>query len=275
MCDLDGTIYFAHSAVRPTGFAPGIEAVFSALRAVGAGGTINTARHPRTARALAAELGVRAPYGCLTGGAILEAPPDDPSVQYLPSVPEPREILQQSRMTLESAAKVVRLAREAGLGARVFCLEDVYLFGRQELYLKWPEDRELERPEDLPDSPLQIFVTGRKDRPFEFLTARLSEWEGEISFYAFRHRAGFEIAVNPPGVTKAKLVDFYIRERGLRREQIIAIGDSPGDLPMIRAAGIGVATALAPDPVKAEADVVLEDASLHAVPDYLRRHFGL
>lgn len=275
MCDLDGTIYFAHSEVRPSGFAPGIESVFSALWSMDVGATINTARHPRTARALAGALGVRTPYGCLTGGAILGPPPLDPAVQYLPSIPAPQEILQQSEMTVESVARVVRLAREVGLGARVFCPEDVYLFGPQELYAKWPEDRELERPEDLPARPLQMFVTGRRDEQFHALTARLSQWEEEISFYAFRHRDGFEIAVNPSGVTKARLVDFYIRERALRREQIVAIGDSPGDLPMIRAAGVGVATALAPDHVKAEADVVLEDASLHAVPDYLRRHFGL
>jgi hydroxymethylpyrimidine pyrophosphatase-like HAD family hydrolase len=59
------------------------------------------------------------------------------------------------------------------------------------------------------------------------------------------------------------------------REHIIAIGDSPGDAPMLQKAGIGVATALAPDTVKEVADVVLDSPALDAVPAFLRQHFGL
>lgn len=271
MCDLDGTIYFAQRG----GFARGIEAAFADLSGRDIACTVNTARHPRTARALAANLGVRVPYGCLTGGVVLAAPPADVEATYVPSPPPPAEVLRQASMPATTVARVVQSAKRAGLGTRIFYLEDVYLFERQELYTPWPEDRTLNQLSEIVDGALQMFVTGRRQEQCDRLVAELAEMEDECSFYAFRFTGGFEIAVNPPGVTKARLVDYYMDQFGVDRDAIMAIGDSPGDAPMIERAGVGVATALAPPEVKAVADIVLEEPSYDAVPRFLRRYFEI
>ena len=270
MCDLDGTIYFGDR-----GFAPGLMETFAALNAGQVTTTINTARHARTGRVLAATLGLKNPYACLTGGVILKPPAWKEDDLDIPSFPEPNEVLQGYQMSKKLVSDLLLLAESLGLGGRVFYDRDVCLYGRQQLYVKWTEDIELESLDEVKDGALQMFITGYDHEQGERVAEQLKSMSNECSYYLFHHQDGFEIAVNPKGVTKAKLVDFYLATYRIPLENIVAIGDSPGDAPMIKAAGVGVATALAPDEVKAVADVVLDTPALDAVPNFLRRHFDV
>ena len=270
MCDLDGTIYFGER-----GFAPGLMTTFRALNAMDVVTTINTARHARTGRVLAASLGLQDPYACLTGGVIFQPPQWQEDDLDIPSFPEPSEVLQGFRMSKKLVTDIFQLSESMGLGGRVFYDRDVYLHGPQELYVKWPEDLEYQSLDEVKDGALQMFITGYDHDQGDHVAAQLQMMTDECSYYVFHHQDGFEIAVNPKGVTKAKLVDFYMNTYHIPREHIIAIGDSPGDAPMLQKAGIGVATALAPDTVKEVADVVLDSPALDAVPAFLRQHFGL
>ncbi len=269
MCDLDGTIYFAER-----GFAPGLTETFQMINSVGVITTINTARHARTGRVLAATLGLQHPYACLTGGVIFQPPKWQEDDLDIPSFPQPDEILQGFRMSKKLVTEVLQLAETMGLGGRVFYDRDVYLYKKQELYVKWPEDLEYESLDQVADGALQMFITGVDHELGDKVAARLKVMTDECSFYLFHHQDGFEIAVNPKGVTKAKLVDFYMEKMKIPRNAIMAVGDSPGDAPMIEKAGIGVATALAPKEVKEVADVVLDTPSLDAVPKFLRSYYG-
>ncbi len=270
MCDLDGTIYFGER-----GFAPGLMEVYSQLHESGVVATINTARHARTGRVLAATLGLKNPYACLTGGVILNPPDWQEDDLDIPSFPEPEEVLQGFRMSKRLVVEILLLAASFGIGGRVFYDRDVCLYGKQQVYAQWPEDIELAALDEVQEGALQMFITGYDHRQGDQMAERLQAMGDECSYYRFHHRDGFEIAVNPKGVTKAKLVDYYMQTYPIPREHIVAIGDSPGDAPMIQAAGVGVATALAPDEVKAVADVVLDTPKLNAVPDFLRHYFDL
>ena len=61
-------------------------------------------------------------------------------------------------------------------------------------------------------------------------------------------------------VDKGRALAAYCRERGIRPDEVLAIGDAPMDLTMLRFAGIGVAVPDGHEPVKAAADWVATPA---------------
>jgi len=62
--------------------------------------------------------------------------------------------------------------------------------------------------------------------------------------------------VNPAGVNKGASLARVASRLGIPMEQVMAIGDNGNDVPMLRAAGVGVAVGNATDEAKAAADVV-------------------
>ena len=65
--------------------------------------------------------------------------------------------------------------------------------------------------------------------------------------------------IAPLGVTKWSGVAGVAAAAGIAAAEVCAVGDDVNDLPMIRAAGLGVAMGNAVDEVKDAADVVVAD----------------
>ena len=70
---------------------------------------------------------------------------------------------------------------------------------------------------------------------------------------------GSNIELNAPGVTKGTGLLALAEKLGLRRDQVMAMGDSGNDLSMIQATGLGVAMGNATPEVLAAADAVTAD----------------
>ncbi|MFP5113070.1 Cof-type HAD-IIB family hydrolase [Bacillaceae bacterium C204] len=68
----------------------------------------------------------------------------------------------------------------------------------------------------------------------------------------------FFLEFTEAGVTKGTSLNHLIRELGIEREEVIAIGDSYNDLAMIEFAGLGVAMGNAPEDIKEKADYVTD-----------------
>lgn len=81
------------------------------------------------------------------------------------------------------------------------------------------------------------------------------ELEGELSVMRSKP---FFLEFTNDGVTKATSLDHLIRQLGIKREEVIAIGDSYNDLAMIEFAGLGVAMGNAPADIKAKADYITD-----------------
>ncbi len=62
-----------------------------------------------------------------------------------------------------------------------------------------------------------------------------------------------------PGVSKGNALQELINGWGWSREEVMAIGDAPNDLSMIKWAGIGVAIGNACELVKSQADLIVAD----------------
>ncbi|MGG4167824.1 Cof-type HAD-IIB family hydrolase [Rossellomorea vietnamensis] len=75
------------------------------------------------------------------------------------------------------------------------------------------------------------------------------------------------------GVTKGASLDYLIKSMDIKREEVIAIGDSYNDLTMIEFAGLGVAMGNAPDDIKEKADYVtasnMEDGVAEVVDKFV------
>lgn len=79
------------------------------------------------------------------------------------------------------------------------------------------------------------------------------------------------IEFNAPGADKGTALRELCRRLGIAPEETIAFGDGTNDISMLRAAGIGVAMANAPDEVKAAADYVTDTNNNAGVAQAIRK----
>ena len=76
------------------------------------------------------------------------------------------------------------------------------------------------------------------------------------------------------GVTKAYALQKLSESLGIKRKEIVAIGDQLNDIDLIEYAGLGIAVANAEDTLKEKADIVTnstnnEDAVSEAIEKYV------
>ena len=100
------------------------------------------------------------------------------------------------------------------------------------------------------------------------LTAAMQAWmSGYFSVIQHPHY----IEVVPKGCSKSDGIRRVIEAVGIRREDVLAVGDSANDLDMLRYAGIGAAMGDASDEVKAAADWVTGTLAQHGAAQALVR----
>lgn len=85
----------------------------------------------------------------------------------------------------------------------------------------------------------------------------------------------FFLEFTEKGVTKGTSLNHLIKELGIKREEVIAIGDSYNDQEMIEFAGLGVAMGNAPEDIKAVANYVtdtnMKDGVAKVVEEFVLR----
>ena len=70
---------------------------------------------------------------------------------------------------------------------------------------------------------------------------------------------GFAIHIQDPAVSKGTALRGLMDEMELLPSEILAIGDSENDIEMLKVAGVGVAVANAPEPIRSAADRVTRE----------------
>lgn len=98
--------------------------------------------------------------------------------------------------------------------------------------------------------------------------------QGKIN--VFRSEPYF-LELVPQGIDKAQSLAVLLKELGISREEIIAIGDGYNDLSMIKFAGLGIAMGNAQEPVKKAADYITlsneEDGVAKAIDRHMPTYF--
>ena len=81
------------------------------------------------------------------------------------------------------------------------------------------------------------------------------------------------VDVHPPCKGKGEALRFLAERWGIRPEAVVAVGDASNDLPMLRAAGLGVAMDGAMPELLAEADRVIGDHDGDSIADLIHELF--
>jgi Cof subfamily protein (haloacid dehalogenase superfamily) len=118
------------------------------------------------------------------------------------------------------------------------------------------------------------FAMGTREQMLALQQALQRSLPGKLATHVLRSPKyrGFMCEVAPAGVTKWSAIRRLARQWGIGDDAICAVGDDVNDIPMIRAAGLGVAMGNALPEVKAAADRVApsqQDDGLATVVEWL------
>ena len=113
---------------------------------------------------------------------------------------------------------------------------------------------------------ISVFI--RDERVLEEVRARLSQFSDVNVASACPHNIELTYAKAGKGNALVALAE----KLGFSVEQTIAVGDSENDMPMIQAAGLGLAMSNATDELKSQADETICSNDEHAV-DFIAKNF--
>lgn len=125
------------------------------------------------------------------------------------------------------------------------------------------------------------FCVGSLDQMMQLEATLQKELPGKLHTHVLHppHYRGFFIEIAPAGVTKWSAIQRLAHGWGIADAEICAVGDDVNDIPMIRAAGLGVAMGNAQPAVKAAADRIApthdEDGLAEVVEWLLKEGSGI
>ena len=245
--DLDGTLLDRRLTLDPVD----VEAAHRAQQAGNLVG-IATGRMYRSALPYALQLQTRLPLICYQGALIQELPGKGAG-----------EVLYRREVPAEVSRPVLELAHRRGYSVNVY-QDDQLLVEAQNADVAFytsvaqieavvATDPPLEERLDRGSTKMTL-VTADLDR-FPRLLAEVSELVGDRAEVT-RSLVGF-CEITAKGVNKGEALLWLCRHLGVDRQQTIALGDAPNDLPMLRAAGTAVAVEGAAEEVKAQAALLV------------------
>jgi Cof subfamily protein (haloacid dehalogenase superfamily) len=203
-----------------------------------------TARPPRTVRPLARELQAKGLAICCNGALIYDLD-GEAIVEHWPCPPD---VVKDLVLRLREAAPGVHFAVELG---EQFGCEPGY---RAWNPVVWREAPVVEDVLDLCELPVTKMLVRHPEVERDTLIELIRSLVGE-SIGATHSGAPF-VEVSAAGVHKAWALEWLAGSLGVDRRDVVAFGDMPNDLAMLRWAGRGVAVANAHADVLAAADEV-------------------
>lgn len=254
--DLDGTLLGEELLLRPR-----VLAAIEAMRERGIQGCVVTGRMYRAALPFVRQLQFTAPVVCYQGAAVIDPQTDD--------------VLQDVPLPNAQALELESYARENGLHIQLYANDRYYCEHRNrysDLYAKISGVEpiivpSLARQFEQWDAT-KACVIAEPDVVREHLP-RVRNLFGE-SAYVTRSIPWF-IEVMNSNVNKGKSLEIVARYLDVPMEQVLAIGDSWNDAPLLQAAGFGVAMGSAPPELREVADAVVGDVENDGVAEAVER----
>ena len=256
--DLDGTLLKADGTVDDR-----TRSAIAAAESAGALVVFCTARPPLRLTPLADATDHRGVVVCANGAvvwdlhteSVVEATPLEPAI----------------------AQQLVELLR-AEVPGGAWAVERTAGFGHEPDYVpRWPlpDGTTVAAVEALVSQPV-IKLLLRHDRlSADALVSVAREIGGHLAEFSHSNAADRLLEISAAGVSKASALARLCEQRGIARENVIAFGDMPNDLPMLAWAGHAVAVANAHPDVIAAADEVTASNEESGVARVLERLFDL
>lgn len=225
--------------------------------AVGIALTLVTARPPRFVKLLAEELGLRGAAICCNGALIYDIASG--------------ELLEHAPLASSDARALVVALREA-FPEVTFAVERGLDYGCEPAYLALgsltePQGDLLGEAITLCNQPVTKLIARHPRRVAEelFPTAlRLAGGRAAVTYSSPRF-----LEFSASGIDKASALARHCERLGVASAEVIAFGDMPNDVPMLRWAGQGVAVANAHPDALAAADAITASNMDDGVAQYL------
>jgi Cof subfamily protein (haloacid dehalogenase superfamily) len=249
--DLDGTL-----VDRDIAWAPGLPQALAGLRAAGVGTVICTGRMFRSARKVAARLGiVEGPVVCYQGALVADL--------------STGEWYRHTPMEGAAAAEVVRHIRAMGRQLNAYIDDRLYVEEVTPWARRYAEHVEvgIDSVPDLEDEvrrrpPTKLVLVTSADDVEAILPGLHERWAGKL--YVVRSQPEY-IEFTDVSVSKSGALAWLCERLGVARERVVALGDGMNDVDMLEWAGLGVAVAEAARPVRDAADLVVPRADVPAL----------
>jgi Cof subfamily protein (haloacid dehalogenase superfamily) len=245
-CDVDGTLFDDDEKITPRTR----DAVRAAV-AAGAKFVVATGRPPRWIRPIVEELGF-APMAVCANGAVIYDPAHDRVVSARTlSVDTLAELAELALRVIPGAGLAVeRIGASAHDTATP---QFVSSPGYEHAWLN-PDNTEVSI-EDLLSAPAIKLLIRRAGASSADMAAELVKHVGIEGDITYSTNNGL-VEVVPLGISKATGIEEIAKPLEIVRDQVVAFGDMPNDLPMLRWAGHGVAMGNAHPDVLAVANEV-------------------
>lgn len=245
-CDVDGTLFTDDETLSPRTRA--------AVRAAVAGGAhfvLATGRPPRWIRPVVEALGF-APMAVCANGAVIYDPEHD-------------TVISARTLGVDTLAALAEIAGRvipgAGLaveriGARAHDTATPQFVSSPGYEHAWlnPDNTEVSF-EDLLSAPAIKLLIRKAGVPSADLAAAMAPHVGDEGDLTYSTNNGL-LEIVPRGVSKATGLREVADPLGIAEREMVAFGDMPNDVPMLRSAGLGVAMGNAHPDTLAAADEV-------------------
>jgi Cof subfamily protein (haloacid dehalogenase superfamily) len=255
--DLDGTLIGGDLTISAR-----VRAAVARMLQAGVRGCLVTGRMYRAAIPFARELAFDTPLICYQGAAIVDPVTDDvlrhaalrnPVVRELIAAAETDRVHLQLYRNDEYYAESRN--RFSDMYARLAKMEPVVVPSLREAFA-------------YSDATKAVVIADAGDA--ERYEKRLAERFGDRA-YVTRSLPEF-VEILDPGVDKGDALAFVAARLGVRKEEILAIGDSWNDAPLLRAAGFAVAMGSAPLMLRSVAHAVVGDVGHDGVAEAIETY---
>ena len=255
--DLDGTLVGADLTISPP-----VRAAIARMQQAGVRGCLVTGRMYRAAIPFARELGFDAPLICYQGAAIVDPVTDD--------------VLRHAAVRNPVVRDLIAAAEADGVHLQLYRNDEYYCESRNrfsDMYARLAKTEPVVVPSlreafAYSDATKAVVIADADDaaRYEKRIAERLA---GRA--YVTRSLPEF-VEILDPAVDKGEALTFVAARLGVRREEILAIGDSWNDAPLLRAAGFGVAMGSAPPELRSAAHAVVADVAHDGVAEAIETY---
>lgn len=118
--------------------------------------------------------------------------------------------------------------------------------------------RRIKNLDEIEEGILAVVYPGKSDQLNSFYRELMEKYPGVYSAHVIENMEiaeAFLEVMNPDGTKWLSLVE-YASNKGIKPEEIIAIGDNNNDTSMIKGAGLGIAMVNGSDALKRKADII-------------------
>jgi Cof subfamily protein (haloacid dehalogenase superfamily) len=255
--DLDGTLVGRDLVIRPR-----VRAAVAAMLERGHAGCIVTGRMYRAAVGYARELGFTAPVVCYQGASIVDPTGD--------------VILREIALDPDTVSDLIDVARGDGMHLQLYHDDRYYCEASNrfsDLYASLSGVPPVIVPSlhaEFASRPATKGVVIDDPERAAAYVERLRERFGR-RIYATRSYPEFVEVLNPR-VDKGEALRFVAARVGVDLRDVVAIGDSWNDAPLLQAAGFGVAMGSAPPELLAVAKAEVADVAHDGVAEAIERY---